>query len=210
MTGDPTAPATTPWARDRRPRWGWAAAVAALLVVLAGGLAPVEWLRAVFGRQFGALVVTSVDRVEPLEGIRLIPVPQRARSAAESAPPQVAAPSLRSDPSEETVETLDPDPTFVWDPTTAFAPAAELLAPAAPDSIMRRATLLEAMAFGRVERSFALFDTTQVTAARRRFQWMDRYMNDVMRPLLEAEGDAARRAAIYYRAVGEVEEEGDM
>lgn len=210
MSRVPSPAASTPWSRDREPRWGRAGLLAVLALALVTAFAPVEWLRGVFGRDFGFVDVATRDRVEPFEGIRLIPVPRRAPSAAESAPPQVAAPSLRSDPVEDTVESAAPDPTFVWDPTSAFSPADELLTPAVPDSILLRAALLDALAQGRPESAFAFFDTTQVTAAHRQFDWMDAYMNDVLRPLYEAEGYRQRVADIYYRAVGEVEEEGGL
>lgn len=205
----PLAPAT-PWSRDRRPRWG-VAAVLAVGLVLAGLLwAPVDWLRAVFGREFGRVDLEVAERVEPLEGIRLIPVPTRAPAAAEQAPPTVTTPSFRSDPDEDPAPETTADPTFVWDPTTAWSASDELLAPGPPDSILHRAALLDALSVGRVERSFAYFDTTQVGAAHRQFDWMDTYMNDVLAPLYEAEGRAARIADIYRRTVTEAEEEEGM
>lgn len=208
MTPAPASLPATPWARDRHSRLGPALVLAMTVAVAALAWAPIDWLRLVFGRDFGAMTVETRTTVEPMDGIRLIPLPSRARPSEQTAPPTVTAPSIRSDPRDDSPATDAAEPVFTWDPTTPWAVRDALLAPSPPDSIVTRALLLDALATGGATTAWAYTDTSRQAAAARRFDWMDEYMNRVVRPRLEAEGDAARNAAIYHRAVGEVEEEG--
>ena len=204
MNTSSVPPAGPLWARDREPRWGPAGGLAVVLVLAAFAWAPVDWLRAVFGREFGAVPIA--ERFEAPEGIRLLPAPAPAGAEAPSTGPRVERPAREAVPPVR-ARGGDDSP-FVGDPTTPYDLAAELRAPVVPDSVRARGMVLRALAQGGIDRAFAHLDTTRVTAAARRFDWMDAYMNDVLRPRYEAEGRAARIADIYRRAVTEAEEEG--
>lgn len=205
MSPRPSSRRATPWARDRDPRWVAAGALATVLVLATLAWLPVDALRRLFGRDF---VRTEEVRIGTApEGIRLLPALAIQAPPAPSSGPRVARPTAR--PARP-----DPEPAprhespFVGDPTTAYDVAAELVAPAVPDSAVARGLILTALAQGRIGTSVAAFDTSRVAAARRQFERMDQWMNAVMRPLFEAEGRAARIADIYRRAVTEAEEEG--
>ena len=192
----PHAPATTPWRRDREPRWGRATACTAAALLALFLFSP-TWE---FDRFDG---LATDDGIDPLpEGsIRLIPAP-RAGAAEQPRVEAAAAPDVAL--ADDTPAADEPD--FAWDPSTPYDAAAELLAPAAPEQPApagrpaRRPGDARNPWIPRLHRHHA---------GRRRappVDWMDAHMAD-LQPLYEAQGRAERIAEIYRRAVTEAEEE---
>lgn len=198
------------------------ATVGALLLVAALFLVvPESWLRWIFHRDFGRPPTELALDPRPLDAgpIRLIPV--------EMLPPSFARPEPGR--GEPRIERLVPDrvqpvpdddlggtaeSSWTWDPTSAYSISGELTRPnfgqATPDTVALHATFLRALRLGDLDPALAMLDTTQSALAREQFREVDRWFFRHWAEIWKAQGNAARMADIYERAVIEAERDKGM
>jgi hypothetical protein len=77
-----------------------------------------------------------------------------------------------------------------------------------PDSVLRRAQLLDSLRLANWGAVFAMLDTTQAGRAREQLAETDDWVNRNWGPVWMAQGFARRQANLWYRVVTEVEAEG--
>jgi hypothetical protein len=195
---------------------GALALLAALFLVV-----PESWLRWIFHREFGRppAELALDPRARETGPIRLIPVEMLSPAAARPEASRIEPRAERLVP-ERVEPTPDEDlagpaqSRWTWDPTTAYSISGELTRPrfgqAAPDTVALRATFLRALRLGDLDPALAMLDTTQSALAREQFREVDRWFFRHWAEIWKAQGNAARSADIYERAVLEAERDKGM
>ena len=207
-------------------RTHYRAAVVATFVSMAALflVVPDAWLRWLFHRDFSrprAELAPELRR-EDSDPIRLIPVEMLPPRPVAARIDPVEIPLRREVlvPERRAVVVDDEDPAGVadspwtWDPTSAYSITDELTrtrpGESAADSLVLRATLLRALRLGDLDPALAMLDTTQAALAHEQFREVDRWIVRHWAGIWKAQGDAARRASIYERAVLEAERDKGM
>ncbi len=209
----------TRWQRERRTRFGAAFGIATLGILLAIATVPPSWIRWLLHRDLHVpAVARRVDSFDQ-RALRLVAPPPRKTppTPARLHPPQTRreqavadAEVVEEEAPENPVTPADPWKNWSYDPFNPYSVADDLFAPVLgePDSMRRRAELLQSLTLTDLRRALALADTSAAAVARERFRRIDDWINRVYGPLWEAEGKAARLEDLYERAVTEAERKG--
>ena len=193
--------------RQHEYRIGRALIVATVLIVIGGAFFPMGILR-LFGRRIPVDATGDLPPIDPW--IRLIPADRGPlANRVEEVPTRII---FRPSDSPKPDQTQPGERrTWTFDPTTRYRTMSGLtepMAPATPDSVLLHADFLHSLRLGNMQAALALLDTTRTGEARRQFADFDRWVNRHLGPGWEAEGKAERKAALWWRVVGEAEEDG--
>ena len=203
-----------------RTHYGLAIPLATALLAALLFLVPEAWIRWLFQRDFRRPNAELDLQVPPVTTgpVRLIPAEALPRPPAKK--PSADAPlreSLVARPVEQVPDATAPataENAWTWDPTSAYSISDELTTPmaggTAEDSTALRAALLHALRLGDLDPALAMLDTTQTARAREQFRAVDDWFFRNWSQIWKAQGAAARRAAIYERAVLEAERDKGM
>lgn len=196
---------------------GWALSLSTALVLLLLVLAPATWVRWLIPPPPRVPAPPDYGEEAPPDEIQLIPYAaiQPPRPSPEMAEVRVELPREEEEVEpEEEAEPVTEDATEAWnfDPTRPHDIARDLIQlergqQALADSTLARAQLYRELAPGRWAAG-ALVDTSRMAWVKSRWREFDEWINRVRGPEWIAEGDSARKAEIYDRAVTEVEREG--